>query len=296
LNNLLGGDPEKMSASEKEARKNLVGTLIIGLAAGTGQNAATANAAAQIEMENNALAVPIIVIEGITITARACATNPVCRAKAIEVGINLAALVAGGTLGNILEGKPAEPVAPPPPLVTPAEAQKIFGPPPFESQEKLAKWLGNVLEGQPIDERQKWAGEFVTTLPAIQRAVWTDFIYESVTGDTKGSRLPVPDVTKSGNGLDYQSNPKHTLGEIGNRQNAGLEPKNSLQLFEQSVPSTKTYDSKEVRYSMDSDGNIHRFEAANGVFHWNGSTGDANNPLNSSKIPIEIKRAFKFKG
>ncbi|SFO06092.1 Prophage maintenance system killer protein, partial [Formivibrio citricus] len=61
LNNLLGGDPEKMSASEKEARKNLVGTLIIGLAAGTGQNAATANAAAQIEMENNRLTADKIV-------------------------------------------------------------------------------------------------------------------------------------------------------------------------------------------------------------------------------------------
>jgi len=69
-------------------------------------------------------------------------------------------------------------------------------------------------------------------------------------------RLPVSTPTVANNGLIYKSNPKHTLGGEGNRLNAGIEPKNSLALFNKSIPVSG--DSNK-RYSVDSKGNIHQF-------------------------------------
>ena len=52
------------------------------------------------------------------------------------------------------------------------------------------------------------------------------------------AQCPVPEAEKATNGLNYKSNPKHTQGQPGNRPNAGIEPKNSFELFEKSQPST----------------------------------------------------------
>ena len=106
------------------------------------------------------------------------------------------------------------------------------------------------------------------------------------------NRLPIPDTVTGENGLQVESNPKHTPGMEGNRSNAGTEPRNSLDLFNSSVPAGDG-----VRYAIDSDGNINRFSSdGNGVYHWSGSTGDASAPLNVSKIPIEVRRSLGFKG
>ncbi|WP_246189761.1 hypothetical protein [Pandoraea communis] len=106
------------------------------------------------------------------------------------------------------------------------------------------------------------------------------------------NRLPIPDVAKGENGLQVESNPKYTPGMGGNRPNAGVEPKNSPDLFNSSVSGGDG-----VRYAIDESGNINRFSSnGNGVYHWSGSTGDASASLNVSKIPIEIKRSLGFKG
>jgi filamentous hemagglutinin len=106
------------------------------------------------------------------------------------------------------------------------------------------------------------------------------------------NRLPIPDVTKGDNGLQVESNPKHTPGMGGNRPNAGTEPKNSLDLFNSSVAG-----GDRVRYAIDSNGNINRFSTdGNGVYHWSGSTGDPSAPMNASNIPIEVRRSLGFKG
>lgn len=115
-------------------------------------------------------------------------------------------------------------------------------------------------------------------------------------GKGKGSALPVPDSKVASNGLNYKSNPKHTLGGDGNRANAGIEPKNSIDIFESSIPSSKVYNNKEVRYGVDDVGGVHRFEGTNGEFHWNGSTGDLRNPLNKSDIPNDIKKQLGVGG
>ncbi|VXD01103.1 conserved hypothetical protein [Enterobacterales bacterium 8AC] len=98
------------------------------------------------------------------------------------------------------------------------------------------------------------------------------------------NRLPIPAATVAKNGFKIESNPKHTPGAAGSRPSAGVEPKNSLVLFENSIA---TKDPK-IRLSIDSDGNIHRFfntsKDGSGTYHWSGSTGDGKNALGNKEL------------
>lgn len=109
-------------------------------------------------------------------------------------------------------------------------------------------------------------------------------------------RLPIPEVTTASNGLKIESNTKHTPGAQGSRPNAGIEPKNSLDLFERSIA---TKDPK-VRLSIDNDGNIHRFfntsKDGTGTFHWSGSTGDGKNALGNRELGSFNKEIKELKG
>lgn len=108
---------------------------------------------------------------------------------------------------------------------------------------------------------------------------------------SKGSAMPVPTPTKASNGLVYQSNGKHTPGQVGYNRNAGTEPANSIQLFGNSIDSGKK------RYAMDEQGNVHQFTNTNdGSWHWSGSTGDASVPLKKSDIPNTVKKEFGLLG
>jgi filamentous hemagglutinin len=108
----------------------------------------------------------------------------------------------------------------------------------------------------------------------------------------KNNRLPIPETVTADNGLQVESNPKHTPGMPGNRPNAGTEPGGSLDLFNSSIPG-----GEKTRYAIDSEGNINRFYSdGNGVYHWTGSTGDARSPMDVSSIPIAVKRTLGFKG
>ena len=109
-------------------------------------------------------------------------------------------------------------------------------------------------------------------------------------GDS-GSSIPVKVKTRASNGLDYQSNPKHTPGQPGNNPNAGIEPKNSLDLFEESVPSTTK---PNQRYTYDeTTGTLHRFfNDGNGTWHWSGSTNQGSNSLKGTDVPNDIKNTF----
>lgn len=104
---------------------------------------------------------------------------------------------------------------------------------------------------------------------------------------------PVHEKTIAANGLEYKSNPKHTPGETGFRADAGIEPKNSLELFEQSVASTSK---QNQRFTYDEKmGILHRFfEDGNGVWHWSGSTHQGINSLNGNQVPNDIKRLFNL--
>jgi filamentous hemagglutinin len=111
-------------------------------------------------------------------------------------------------------------------------------------------------------------------------------------GQETNNRLPIPETVTAKNGLQVQSNTKHTAGMPGNTPNAGIEPANSLDLFNSSIDGGNG-----VCYAIDSNGNINRFfNDGNGVYHWSGSTGNVSAPLNISKIPIDVKRALGFTG
>lgn len=110
-------------------------------------------------------------------------------------------------------------------------------------------------------------------------------LFTGTTG-SKGSPIPVKDPVTVSNGLNYQSNPKCTINP---QRNAGIEPKNSLSLFENSV-SVKVKNQK-ARYTIDDSGNIHQFMPDNtGAWHWAGSTADKRNPLT---LPNDVKSALK---
>ncbi|WP_206194073.1 VENN motif pre-toxin domain-containing protein, partial [Serratia microhaemolytica] len=109
----------------------------------------------------------------------------------------------------------------------------------------------------------------------------------------KDNRLPIPEATVASNGLKIESNTKHTPGAQGFRPDAGIEPRNSLDLFENSIQTSNP----KVRLAIDSDGNIHRFfnngKDGSGAYHWSGSTGDKNNALGQrelGKFNSEVKQ------
>ena len=113
-------------------------------------------------------------------------------------------------------------------------------------------------------------------------------------GKGKGS-IPVKDKTTALNGLSYQSNPKHTPGQPGYRSNAGVEPKNSLDLFGESTPSTLK---PNQRYTYNKETNtLHRFfEDGNGTWHWSGSTKQGANSITGNQVPNDIKKLFNLTG
>lgn len=87
----------------------------------------------------------------------------------------------------------------------------------------------------------------------------------------------------------YKSNSKHTLGQPGNRPNAGIEPRNSFDLFETSKIAGKQ------RFSIDENGDIHRFMNSNFPegWHWAGSTADKSAPLKlTNKQKSILKQLF----
>ncbi|WP_141106995.1 hypothetical protein [Herbaspirillum aquaticum] len=104
----------------------------------------------------------------------------------------------------------------------------------------------------------------------------------AIKSSTKGgSALPVPEIVIARNGLRYKSNSKHTTGSAGNYKKAGIEPQNSLDLFNSSIETSN----KGTRLTLDKQGNIHRFFDDNtGTYHWSGSTADKNAPLTIDEL------------
>jgi filamentous hemagglutinin len=100
-----------------------------------------------------------------------------------------------------------------------------------------------------------------------------------------------PRAEAPNNGLPYESNDKHTPGTNGYDPKGGIEPRNSFDLFGNSVAHINANNGKETRYTVDANGEIHRFSNdGNGIWHWSGSSADVNNPLAGNAIPTEIRR------
>ncbi|WP_390623182.1 hemagglutinin repeat-containing protein [Ralstonia syzygii] len=240
----LLGSTDGMTPDQKQARENLVTSVVAGLAASTGVNAATATSTGQIEVENNQV------------------------------------------------WGPAPRPSPPPP--SPGQPQKPFEIPGFKG-ETAKKGDGVIsdpvqqldptanIHANPINE-QSGPKILVSPIDIVKSAI--EHIIASV-----NDRMPIPEKVTADNGLQVESNPKHTPGMSGNNPRAGTEPRNSLELFNSSVPG-----GEKTRYAVDSDGNINRFyDDGNGTYHWTGSTGDKRAPMDPRSIPIEVRRSFGFK-
>ncbi|MBW3898954.1 hypothetical protein HHC09_10970 [Neisseria meningitidis] len=116
-----------------------------------------------------------------------------------------------------------------------------------------------------------------------------------------GSSVPVPSETtvtfrkgKDSYELKYQSNEKHSLGHGGKRpgHEASLEPKNSLELFQQSI-SVK--DGMRVTFDK-STGEVHQFFSGTGnnrnLYHWAGIL----NRNRIDKLNIQLRRKLGIPG
>ena len=113
----------------------------------------------------------------------------------------------------------------------------------------------------------------------------------------RNSPIPVPretSVTVRGSDgqaikLTYLSNSKHTPGGAGWNPSAGKEPRNSLELFKESV---SIQSNNRVRFAQDRNGNIHRFSMdRNNNWHWSGGTGDTGNPLRlDNGVKADLRR------
>ena len=131
-----------------------------------------------------------------------------------------------------------------------------------------------------------------TSLNGPSKGKALEKINEIVGNSKKSSAIPIPDKVIAKNGLSYKSNPKHTSGGSSNNPKAGIEPPNSLELFNNSIPASG--DSKK-RFAVDRNGQVHQFTDSNdGTFHWAGSTSDARNPLPLSTVPPNVKRALNL--
>ncbi|WP_253306880.1 hypothetical protein [unidentified bacterial endosymbiont] len=376
LNNLIdsayGETSSQLTLAEREARKNLVSTLITGTTHALGGEAALANAAATIETENNsAAAVPLVGLAaiGAPITATAVGTAAVGSAvgallaktasvvqeghqdyrdakeilagrKAMEqvvaergsqrgrevelcimeIQLNqhmthadkeqllvrrslhdyegskryLESLqdkylpagfsaLPSGTLPNHT-GEKQIPDALPNRYTTPTAEQQ-----PNKYTTPAAEPLSTTVS-LPIVETEP------TTLPgqSIPETHFKDLIMEArKAGNGVDNRLPIPSTVPADNGLSVHSNEKHTPGGQGFDPRVGIEPRNSQELFGDSV----ALPGSTVRYTRDPAGNIHRFaQTRDGIYHWNGSTADKNNPLDlTNKVKAKLDKEFGWK-
>lgn len=319
LNALLSSDEKKLSAEEKEARRNLVESLVAGIAQGVGANVTDATFAAANETENNALSVPQqqartkemelcggnrICEDGVTRQYKdvsdkqrqdltQCASPEICRQE-IDKASKL--LEDYGRRADELGEKLREEI------LTAAEWRElsmVLGSGQLMIADRNAAIKRSALMGGSEIKDLVWdeiAKAGVAGAAAVGAVGSKTSTNSKATADKggKGSAVPVFEPVMASNGLMYQSNPKHTPGQIGNRPNAGVEPKNSLELFSNSIADSGN---NNHRYAQDAEGNIHRFfRTNNDMFHWSGSSGDKTSALKKDNIPNEIKKIFNVSG
>ncbi|MBT9134881.1 MAG: hypothetical protein DDT38_01623 [Firmicutes bacterium] len=163
-------------------------TQLSALGAGAALGGAAGSAAAFNEASNNAvIAIPLLVngvIAGGSVAARACLTSPACLSALRLAGAATVAKVASVLTPEELAQIPgfaqADPLPPMGPLITPAEARRIYGAPPLNNPEELRAWLGQALQGYPANEAVRWAQDLIRTLPAADQRHFSELIVQQV--------------------------------------------------------------------------------------------------------------------
>ena len=163
-------------------------TQLSALGAGTAVGGAAGGAAGFNEASNNAVVAIPLLVEGIVaggaLAARACLTSPAClnalRLGGVALVAKVAALVDPADLVKIPGFGSSVPLPPMGPTITPADAQRVYGPPPLQNAEELRAWLGQALQGYPADEAQNWAQDLIRTLPVAEQQHYSDLIVQQV--------------------------------------------------------------------------------------------------------------------
>ena len=163
-------------------------TQLSALGAGTAVGGAAGGAAGFNEASNNAVVAIPLLVEGIVaggaLAARACLTSPAClnalRLGGVALVAKVAALVDPADLVKIPGFGSSVPLPPMGPAITPADAQRVYGPPPLQNAEELRAWLGQALQGYPADEAQNWAQDLIRTLPVAEQQHYSDLIVQQV--------------------------------------------------------------------------------------------------------------------
>ncbi|MFY2028824.1 hemagglutinin repeat-containing protein [Achromobacter xylosoxidans] len=318
LNALLDEDGKKLNPAEKEQRSNLVQSLVAGISTAVGADAVVATHSAASETENNHLTVlqhEARIRESMQCKDAACRDEVRDRyadlskkqraelvncegSECTQSAQKLAALAASydARASELLEKSRREGG------LSEADREELKA---VKGMSLLIQSDHNevlrhaILSGS--EEAKKEAWNSIATEGALGAAAAVGAVRPNkISGNTKapigqkgkGSALPAPEPVTASNGLVYESSPKHTPGQTASRPNAGLEPRNSLDLFANSVQGKKGQ-----RFAKDAEGNIHRFsDSNNGTWHWSGSTGDKRNILRKDDIPIEIRRLFNVPG
>lgn len=263
-----------------QAAQAITQLIVVGSGSMVAGSAGAAGAANEVT-NNFILAAPVIaegVVLGGATAARACLSSPAC-VRALQLGgAGLVAKVAAVLTPEELDGVPG----------FGAGEQPDFGPGHTGNKTPENPIPGGGVTVYPSDDLQQpiHTGGDQTSDPnpggniigtPISAPKELTLIYSS-------PLTPVPKPMIADNGLTYGSNDKHTPGAPGSNWNAGIEPRNSLDLFNASIPSFARPD--DVRFTKDANGNIHRFSNdGNENWHWSGSTGDNNNPLDRKIIP-----------
>ncbi|MGE8657767.1 MAG: hemagglutinin repeat-containing protein [Achromobacter sp.] len=318
LNALLDEGGEKHDPVEKEQRSNLVQSLVAGISTAVGADAAVATHSALLETENNHLTVlqhEARIREWMQCKDAACWDEVRARYADLSKKQRAELVNCEGTECTKNAQKLADLAASYDARASELlEKGRLEGSLSAADREELKAVKGMsllilsdrnevlqraILSGS--EEAKKEAWHSIATEGALGAAAAAGAIRPNkISGNTKapigqkekGSALPAPETVTASNGLVYKSGPKHTPGQTASRPNAGLEPRNSLDLFANSVQGKKGQ-----RFAKDAEGNIHRFFDSNdGTWHWSGSTGDKRNGLGKDYIPIEIRRLFNVPG
>nr|WP_253907330.1 hemagglutinin repeat-containing protein [Herbaspirillum rubrisubalbicans] len=297
INNLLGS-VDGLSNEEKEGRKNLVTSIVGGIATAAGSgDAANATLAAQLETENNALGRNTFAfVEGMRRcsggTSSSCFEELKEKTEKQKVAFNLlldkACQGEGATLQScqdkIRGGQVAYPYIGLAMVYAKTDEQKAYVKQLLNEQENDLAAQFPKLEalGANASLLEHLLSELTATIDnpagvvASLNSLRGKTLNVKSSGKSGGSALPVPEMVVARNGLSYKSNTKHTPGAGGSRFNAGTEPSNSLEIFNSSIETSKPG----VRLAVDKQGNVHRFfDDNNGTYHWSGSSADMNSPL-----------------
>nr|WP_231502340.1 hemagglutinin repeat-containing protein [Herbaspirillum sp. RV1423] len=302
INSLLDAT-DGLSDEQREARRNLVANIVAGVATAVGTNANTATTATELETENNALG---IYSKRLMADMRQCSVskNAGCFDD-IKARTEKATQDFNARLKSACDGSGASLTSCQQIVATVQSAAMDLG-----SVKYLAKTneQRDYLETKQTEQAADLLSQAQNLYELGAQASLLEQLFSSLAlmamddpaglgqaisnarekifsakprGNAGGSSLPVPEKVIAENGLAYQSNSKHTLGTSGSRPNAGVEPSNSLELFNSSIGTNKSG----VRLAVDKQGNIHRFfDNNNGTFHWSGSTSDKSAPLTIAEL------------